>query len=52
MAIFIMTKNRKSMGCSRLSIAYCADSGEQVIRGAFNTFPDFFVQAFKIVIDS
>ena len=23
-----------------------------LIRGAFNTFPDFFVQAFKIVIDS
>ena len=24
----------------------------QYIRGAFNTFPDFFVQAFKIVVDS
>ena len=23
-----------------------------MLRGAFNTFPDFFVQAFKIVIDS
>ena len=23
-----------------------------LIRGAFNKFPDFFVQAFKIVIDS
>ena len=22
------------------------------IRGAFNRFPDFFVQAFKIVVDS
>ena len=22
------------------------------IRGAFNKFPDFFVQAFKIVVDS
>ena len=22
------------------------------ISGAFNTFPDFFVQAFKIVVDS
>ena len=23
-----------------------------VIRGAFNKFPDFFVQAFKVVVDS
>ena len=22
------------------------------IRGAFNKFPDFFVQAFKIIVDS
>ena len=22
------------------------------MRGAFNTFPDFFVQAFEIVVDS
>ena len=22
------------------------------VRGAFNKFPDFFVQAFKIVVDS
>ena len=23
-----------------------------IVRGAFNKFPDFFVQAFKIVVDS
>ena len=27
-------------------------SSEKDIRGAFNRFPDFFVQAFKIVVDS
>ena len=27
-------------------------SGKKMIRGAFNRFPDFFVQAFKIVVDS
>ena len=25
---------------------------DKEIRGAFNKFPDFFVQAFKIVVDS
>ena len=25
---------------------------DHIIHGAFNTFPDFFVQAFKIVVDS
>ena len=28
------------------------DDDDADIRGAFNKFPDFFVQAFKIVVDS
>ena len=27
-------------------------SGVKIIRGAFNMFPDIFVQGFKIVVDS
>ena len=33
-----------SLGSSKMCL--------QIIRGAFNKFPDFFVQAFKIVVDS
>ena len=33
-------------------VAYKETSTGQYIRGAFNKFPDLFVQAFKIVLDS
>ena len=26
--------------------------GKNIVRGGFNTFPDFFVQAFKIIVDT
>ncbi len=35
---------------SSLEIADHFDDGK--IRGTFNKFPDFFVQAFKIVVDT
>ena len=33
-------------------ILIVAEMLDRYIRGAFNKFPDFFVQAFRIVVDS
>ena len=38
------------MMCIWLNNVY--DKGSVAICGAFSKFPDFFVQAFKIVVDS
>ena len=39
-----------------MRVVFCSESGWDIfnekLRGTFNTFPDFFVQAFKIVVDS
>ena len=42
--------------CIKLTVIGAAEKGQVnlilYIRGSFNKFPDFFVKAFKIVIDS
>ena len=38
--------------CVCVCVCVCDENKWKYIRGAFNKFPDFFVQAFKIVVDS
>ena len=48
---FILKVNGSSYTQSyTVSVVFNGFLGE--LRGTFNTFPDFFVQAFKIVVDS
>ena len=45
-------KNRKAVGLDKILPEVWKTRKFDNIQGAFNKFPDFFVQAFKIVIDS
>ena len=45
MALFILLQHKQLRNNTYLGT-------KCVLQGAFNKFPDFFVQAFKIVVDS